>query len=100
MQSHSGLQESYRSLGEGLVFSRHWNPEGGGFNSNRMDELASKCEGKQVESKISLLSFHCPCVFIWATTSQCGPDLGWVFLPQIIRLRTAIIGRPGSLDFS
>lgn len=97
MQSQPGLQESYRIPGEGLVFSLHWTPEEVGFNSNRMDELASKCEGKQVKSKISLLSFHCPCFFIWATTS--GPDLGWVFLPQIIRLRTAFIGRPGSLDF-
>lgn len=45
---------SQGSPGELLGFGLGWNPENAGFDadgSNRIDDLASKSEGKQAESK-------------------------------------------------
>ena len=47
----------------------------------RIDELAIKSESKQAKNKSSFL----PCPFMWAATRTRGPDLGWVFLSQMIQ---------------
>jgi hypothetical protein len=50
--------------------------------SSQTDELASGSEDEQAKCK----SFS-PMSFMLAVTRRCGPELGWVFLPQIILSR-------------
>jgi hypothetical protein len=46
--------------------------------SSRMDAL--RREGEQAKNK----SFHLP--FMWTVTRRGSPDLGWVFLSQVIQI--------------
>lgn len=51
--------------------------------NNRIDEFACQSESKRAKSKSFL--FSCP--FMWVVIRRCGPDLGWVFPPQMILSR-------------
>lgn len=65
--------------------------------SNRIDRLASKSEGKQAKNP---KSFHLPSLFLQAATRRCGPDLGWVFLLQMIHSRKPLTGVLSYMGFS
>ena len=69
--------------------------------SSRIDELASKSEGKQVKSKSSLL----PCLLCELSLeneaqiqglSSNNPDLRWIFSLQMIQARKSFTGMPSS----
>lgn len=81
-QSQPGL-EILEDPGEQMVFSLCWNPGEVGFN--RLEELAYRSESKQGWEEGT--KFLLPCPVMWATTKRCGPDLGWMFLFQMIWLQ-------------
>lgn len=103
--------ESPGSPRELLVFSLCWNSEevipAKESLNNRIDELASKNEGKQAKSKTSNFHFlfYGPIQKIWPRfrvvllTSK-DPDLGQVFPPQMIYSEKRLACVPRFLGFS
>jgi len=50
------------------------------WHASTVGEVGLASKSKQTKGKSSLLTLH----FMWVATKRSGPDIGWVFAPQLI----------------